>query len=443
MLTALIVRSLRKTIHVRIANKVNHQNLAGMVLTGMFVTFYIVGCDVMALYYAYFGDNELGSLHQLKRSLNFISTGVLLLYDGAVCMIPVSLLFYVCCRHMYSNSHSPSVNQNRWNRCLGRCLSCWFHRVLYPTSFTVIFGSLKHKDLWVNEDKKWVNFRLVWIMTLSLVAPFFAISSHVTFILISWLTDTSKASSVALICLAVLIYLFFMFRQCYMANAKVEPEKCCFSRCSACWSCCLPLYPFLQCLKLVCACPYLTCCRACREISDRVEGDETPLTDLMDFKNERFDNHGNDNGDANGDNADTFNTKAFCVVYSWGWVLVASVMLVITAFAELPIVTFDLLSDLLNTFQVFIILISLLITYKILSINEPDVYRFLHNLRDTYRTQSRRSGGRVNGDIQDLRQVDDVEAAGCIMGELAEVLIHKFPQENTAAITRAAHASPA
>lgn len=148
-----------------------------------------------------------------------------------------------------------------------------------------------------------------------------------------------------------------------------------------------------------------------------MEEDETALTELVDLQNERYDH---------GDNDDTFNTKAFCIIYSWGWVLAASVVLILTAFTELPIVTFDLLSDLLNTFQVFIILISLLITYKILSLNEPDIYRFVHNLRDAYKSRSGRSRMIVSEDVGDERQVDDFEAAGYIVGELAEVVIHKL-----------------
>lgn len=167
------------------------------------------------------------------------------------------------------------------------------------------------------------------------------------------------------------------------------------------------------------ACPYVSCCNGCKECSDRVEEDEVPIAELMDLQNERFEDGDRDN------NFKMFNTKAFCIVYSWGWVLVGLVVLVITAFAELPIVTFDLLSDLLNTFQVFIILVSLLITYKILSLNDPDIYRFLRNLRDTYKSKSERSGGQISSQVQDEKQVDDVEAAGSIMGELAEVVIHR------------------
>jgi hypothetical protein len=139
------------------------------------------------------------------------------------------------------------------------------------------------------------------------------------------------------------------------------------------------------------------------------------------------------------DEFNKFNSKAFCIVYSWGWVLMGTVMLVIVAFYELPIATFDLLSDLLNTFQVFIILISLLITYKIVYISEPDIYPFLRKLRVTYRAKKElKKNDTVGNDrendpeltendpVGNDRAINDVEAAGHIIGELAKVVVHNL-----------------
>lgn len=425
-LTATVVRSLQQKIHTSIIKKINHQNLAGMVLTGMFVTFYIVGCDIAAFYYAYSGKNELSGQHQLKGSLNFLSTAILLALNITFCILPVMVLVYVCCTNLRINTDNIPDEGYR-NRCLRSCNDycigqCCFGCCLYGVfamSFSVLLGRSKNRDWWQNDR------RLVWIMILSLTTPLFAISSHITFILVSWLIDTKKASSVALICFAALIYLFFMFRQCYKANLKVNPKHCCCSCCStwlscSCWSCFLPFYPFLQCLTLLPTCFYVTCdkyCDFCKKClaDDQEEDLEATINQRLNIQNERY--------DPDPDNVE-FNTKAFCIVFSWGLVLVGTVALVIIAFAELPIVTFDLLSDLLNTFQVFIILISLLITYKILGINEPDIYRFLRKLRVTFRELRT-----IHEPVQNEEEDNDVEAAGYIMGELAKVVIHKLPKE--------------
>lgn len=110
----------------------------------------------------------------------------------------------------------------------------------------------------------------------------------------------------------------------------------------------------------------------------------------------------------------------------WGWVLAGMVGLVLVAFMILPIVAFDLLTDLINTFQIVLILIGLLITYKILNLSEPDIYRFLSKMREAFLTKSHDRKELADKDIRDFKKVDDIEATGYLVGELAEVVVHKF-----------------
>jgi hypothetical protein len=409
----IIVRSFRKNIQVRIAKTVNHQNLVGLVLTGVFVTFYILWLDCAAFYNTFIAENELSEVHHLKKSANYITTSMMLLVDIIIwLMITFVMLLYVCCWNVFNDKFS---SESCCKKCATCCLECCL-RGLLSVSFTCIFGTMNHKDLWKKNDpntekeKRIVNLRLMWIMTLSLVSPILVISSHTMYILVSWLTDTAKASSVALLCLAVMLYLFIMFRQCYMVNAQVADLK-------KGWSCCLLFYPVYQC------CEYIKA--LCRNCSCKNEGgDDTSVIKLLEIQNEGFNEYSKEN--ENDEKINTFNSEAFCIVYYWGWILVSIMVLVFLAFYWLPIVTFDLLSDLLNTFQVFIILISLLITYKIVSINEPDIYPFLRKLRVAYR-ENNKIGDKIKND----REMNDVEAAGHIIGKLAKVLVHEEPQQRS------------
>ena len=156
-----------------------------------------------------------------------------------------------------------------------------------------------------------------------------------------------------------------------------------------------------------------------------------------------------------------FNTKAFCIVFFWGWVIVLPAALIFIAFTELPIKTVDLLSDLLNTFQILILLVSLLVTYKIVSLTETDISRFLKRLRKMYKVLI--ANHKINGEatlsatqsevesevsepanvtamkkvrraIKDTKKVDDVEAAACLVAELIEVVVHKLPKREDAVV---------
>ena len=462
-LTATVVRSLRRSIHASIVRRSGHHNMTGIVLTGTFVTFFIVGCDVAAVYYAFTNDHILRDHVMLKTTLNFISTAILLVYDLLVTLLPIAVLLILCCKHiheyslanaqdLYDEESAGDTNgQNEPGPCPDGCMSCFkeckecvggscncksccrefskccmtcFLPQCLILGFYAIFGKLEQDPLWEEtREKKITNSRVAWIVTLLLIAPFFTISSHFGFILVSWLTDSAQASSVALICLAVMIYMFFMLRQCYLANEEVNPKGCCGSTCTV-------LYPCYQILKYMRAFFYIMCfcnrlCRACSWCMC-VPYTRLRQDDLMDFFNHRAEPQPK----IKLDHKDEFNTKAFCIVFCWGWILVVFAGMIIFAFSVLPFVTTDLISKVFDTFQVLIILVSLLITYKILSLGKPAIARFLQQVRDAYITLQSGANGerRIDEDIGNRKDLDDYEAAGCLVAELAEVVVHKLPR---------------
>ncbi len=112
-------------------------------------------------------------------------------------------------------------------------------------------------DTDANEVKQ--NARMLWIISYAAIAPLFTIPSHIIFILAAWLTDPPQASSIALVAIGILLYFFFLFRQCYTSNKDFKTECCC-------WSLFLPLYPILAIIKYVGKIiykPILICCCSC------------------------------------------------------------------------------------------------------------------------------------------------------------------------------------
>ena len=135
-------------------------------------------------------------------------------------------------------------------------------------------------------------------------------------------------------------------------------------------------------------------------------------------------------GDPAQKSEDYFDTKAFCVAYSWGLLLAFPLVCIVAVFHVLPIISFGLISELVGTIEIFLILLSLLITYKVFTLNEPDIFRFLRKVRDTFITyRSGRTESNINPDITDIENVDEVEAAASLVGELAEVVVHKLSRE--------------
>lgn len=58
----------------------------------------------------------------------------------------------------------------------------------------------------------------MWVITGIMFAPVFALASHAGYILIAWVTEPAKSTSAFLTGLGCFLYMFFMFRQCYIVN---------------------------------------------------------------------------------------------------------------------------------------------------------------------------------------------------------------------------------
>ena len=140
ILTGIIVRGGHKGIKNQFKDSSNHKNIAGIVLTGVFVTLYTLVCDALAAYYAICNQHELSNIHVLKQ-LNIASTCLLLLLNSTFSLVPLlAVFFYVCCY----NCATVEQNLSKCNQQCGKhCFNCFF---------SVAFGpSANHEGVW---DKK-------------------------------------------------------------------------------------------------------------------------------------------------------------------------------------------------------------------------------------------------------------------------------------------------
>ena len=279
------------------------------------------------------------------------------------------------------------------------------------------------------------NDRTLWIVSSAVITPLLMLPSHIIFILAAWLTDPPQATSIALVSIGIFLYFFLLFRQCYTINRNFKTE-CCF------WSLFLPLYPIWAILmyapkiakSIICRCCCKDeCCtsyedededlcsfckyRSCKNFwkceGKKKEQEPIPLLPVFARRNEvirlKIENKKH-----------FFNTKAFCIAYAWGWVLAGFLALFFTALIELPISVFYLPSYLLNIFQVLIVVISLLITYKIIISGVPAVLRFMKSARHAYYDKG------AEGKNEDEEDEDEIEAGGLILGEVARLVKKKY-----------------
>ena len=463
MLSITVVRSFNTKINYVLARRSGHHNLTGLALAGMMLTCYVLLCDIAAMI-----NNEM------SQDINTVILIFLILNSGISLIHLGSILIYICCKHINEYRCLPanengSVEQVTVNNCekwceCKKCCDCCVKFCITDClpcclflSFYAVSGDKKQDKIW---NEIGISTRAAWIVTLSLAAPLFSVSSHIIFILVAWFTYPTKASSVAILGIVVSLYFFFMLKQCYTVNKGIGDKKYCCNCCSTfcCSTFCLPFYPVCQIFSVIKAiiykckpCQCLSSCQCCshsKTYSSIQSGKRQRITEASSMTS----NYGsmppsNQSGSAGvgspvgasggrepaqeanteSNSKDYFDTKAFCVTLSWGLILAIPVIFTICVFHELPIVTISLISELVGTVEIFFIIFSGLITYKILTFKEPDINRFLTKLRDAFIRKSE-SKHEISPDIENKANFDEVEAAGSLVGELAEVVIHNLPK---------------
>jgi hypothetical protein len=408
-----VVRSLKVPIINKVSNSLNHPSIAGLVLTGIFIHLFCLAMDIAAL---------LASRHS-----SYIYVTVLTLAFNMV----ISTLLIICSAYIHFKHILDSKG------CLFEQV---FRRVLSPI-FYVVFGEFDQDDFWESTykgeteqtDNDRINIRqhTVWVVCFMLLAPLFSFFSHIGYIFAAWLTEPAQTTSVALIFLGITAFLFITFRQCYIANEKVKVTKCLN------WLilCC----PCVQVLKCMCNCVCLFLCmntlfrQEKKKPSGNLLEEEQPentdeptvkvepkkgglrLIDLPTIENLT-------RGEVKVDQF--FNTQSFCVTFAWGLPLVGSVAFLLSAFYELPVASYTLPLYLLNAFQVFIVIITLLITYKVLQITEPALHAFLRNMKEAYLKRVQRLKVAEEGRVQ--MKGGEVESTAMLIGELAGVVVHEL-----------------
>ena len=406
---SMVVRSFHKEINNELAKTRNHGNFAAFVVVGIFAQWVIVGMDIAAVIYVFTNQHEYKD-YQLQQTINLFVTAILLAFDSVVGLIQLVCLSYIWCAlcHKDSAKNCPYLGPLQ---CTKLCMENTCPYCLIPC-FYAIFGYKVQKKVWNmhnygnEEEVKRATQKTSWIMLTMLIAPFFSIASHSGYILISWLTQPSTATSTALITVFVFTYTFLITRQCYTVNSGSDLKF-------TCWSCVICLYPLYQLCKH---------CEAAKELcheyhnyktdgQDSGDGDELiPLLEPKAIKQSK--SH--------------FNLQAFCLTLGWGVLLVASLAFVIISFYEIPLKTLDLVTYLLNVFQIFIVVIALLVTYKVFTLSEPEFLRFFRHMRETYKAnQVRKRNPRHRMEEVESDAIDDVEASGVITAKMLEVIVEK------------------
>ena len=461
---AAVIRSTHNEIRQKLTeSSKDHPILVGLTLTGIYFMFFVIAMDIAALAF-YRTDHEYSDFG-VDNTFNLFILWITFGFDAIVFLHLLMCMIYLCCFQLRKDG-----------TCLS-CTSCCLEKFLplfFISYFYAIFGSKTQSKMWKEmqsesdgDDKKESPI-VKWIVTALMLAPLFSVGSHAGYILIAWVTEPDKTTSAFLVGVGSLVFMFFVFKQCYTLYkieddagrglfrpcTEVEYSKDCCLNCCCCrpWNHCCneqaqqaqpprQIQSFartvgncitlrnhwIACFCLVFTIPLLPLwsitshlanffsimayhlCWKYDDIKDAIEDFELKDVDLGDWKN---------NKPPKVDRK--FSLKAFCMACSWGWLIVGSLALVISSFVFVPLPTFQLAEYLENSVQVVIVVLGVVLTYKIFMVNESDIKKFMKSFRGKPSADEEEGGGIV----------EDAEHAGYEVRKLADLLKDALQKPN-------------
>ena len=213
MLTVVCFKGARLQLRVKLSNPTYFPSFASLATMGMLFSFFVVSLDVCALIWSFAihidePDNELeqSGLNATIES-HYIAIGTLVVdavATGLSCIIFLGGLLVecglFCCR----------------KDCDVIYLNCWFHSWLWP-----IFCCSKPE-----QSKERMN----WILAATSIAPVVCFGSHIGFVVLAWLADPKHAGAVSVIYLFMFFYYYVTLKAFYqlLIDGKTGCLRCCF-----------------------------------------------------------------------------------------------------------------------------------------------------------------------------------------------------------------------
>ena len=235
MLTVVCFKGARLQLRVKLSNPRNFPSFAALATMGMLFSFFVVSLDICALVWAFDShiDQQDNELYQSEFNSTIenhqVAIGTLVvdvIATGLSCIIFLGGLFVECGLFCYRK------------KCCVSCLNCWFWCWLWP-----VFCCSKPK-----QSKEKMN----WILASTSIALVVCFGSHIGFVVLAWLADPKHAGAVSVIYLFMFFYYYVKLKAVYqlLIDGKAGCLTCCCEKiltgccCSCCFNCLLKFPKF-------------------------------------------------------------------------------------------------------------------------------------------------------------------------------------------------------
>ena len=359
---------------------------------------YVIFMDICAIYYAStdheYDDTAMSSEFNLYVTyITFCFDAVVVLYSIMIFMAYISR--YCCC-------FKEKCSESKVMFMIGKCCYIPFFYLMLGVdrsdevwvlgdpdnsasrdqlhNLTTLYTPVKRSQQKQPKNNTIHNRRDVWIYISLFYASLFCVSSHIGYIFVAWLTDPSRTSSIALLALVILLYFFLMYREIYDNNKSITTGSSCKEKWKQSVHYIPPCAVVMFILEFIVS--YL---KICKEIASKCckKDANGVLNNGQENGHNRFQNI-EDSKNTNEEDSSGFSLKAFLIALSWGPVIVVLLGVAITVLLFLPIPSLEIASYLQNIVHIVLILVSALVSYRILLFKDSSVTGFPIKFRPNY-----------------------------------------------------------
>lgn len=361
--------------------------LMAMVMNGILISTAILIFDILACYVVV-SDNHEYSQEMRGKSLNlYIAFGTLICDMLFNLPLLLSVLYImVCCKCNIVSSMHGSVTNAIITLLIGKKTLDKISQLSDNDSIAVMFSAV-------------------------LISPLLCFSSHIGYVMLAWLTEPAKCTTVLLLFYIIFVYFFFAFKKCYTHYAGIDISCKCLSRrnksheSSATEN--TTNIPLEECHptntaethvqnkeELMKDKSYDYCC--CLTI-DKVDGKQ-------------------------------LNTQAFCLTLFFGLFFLCILVMIISIIIILPLSSEELVTYLFSIFQLTVVVISTQVAYELYFGSSFSIKNVLHKFREAFAQKHSKDYNQNFLDIaQDHKTYSEIDdATGAFAAELTDVIIQKF-----------------
>ena len=401
-----------------------HGILVAMVMNGILISIGIWIFDILAVHVVVSGNHEYSS--DLRgSSLNmYIVFGTLICDTLFIIPLLLSLLYIM------------AFNTRKLLKKVCKCNISVSMHLFAPGSIPHhLIGKKTFNKVMMLSD----NDAVAVLFSAMLMSPLLCLSSHIGYIMLAWLTEPSKCTTILILFYILFVYFFLSFRKCYKHFVRSDISF----RCKSFWL--KPENPVTN---------------------EQEHSNEANAIELKEYvsknEDESVEHEGEDEVKSNpvqrkrvyfnptlaqeyGKNMEDdiynfcclsfakvdkkhLNTQAFCLLFFFAFFFLCIAVMMISIIIILPLSSEELVTYLFNIFQLTVVIISTQIAYELYFGSSFSTKHVLQKFREVFASKQHKDYNEklvnIARDHNTYSEID--EAAGAFTAELTDIIVKKF-----------------